>query len=106
MRAVAVYCDRLILQRLNDEIRDHATIIGMHAGPVRIKNPRDLDVDPVLPIVVKKQCLSASLALVVAGANTNRVDVAPLALFLGMNFGVAVDLTCRCLENFGSSPFR
>ena len=53
-----------------------------------------------LASIVEKQRLGAALALVVAGARTDRIDVAPIILGLGMNSRVAVDLRRRGLENF------
>ena len=51
----------------------------MHAGAISVEDAYDLDVEIVLAMVVKKQCFGAALALIVARARTNRVDVAPIA---------------------------
>ena len=54
----------------------------------------------MLAVVVKKQGLGAALALVVAGADANRVDPAPVAFHLRVHLGVAIDLRSRGLEDW------
>ena len=78
LRAVAVDRDRLAVQRLDDEVRHHAAVVGVHARAVGVEDARDLDVELVLAVVVEEQRLGAALALVVAGARADRVDVAPV----------------------------
>jgi len=92
LRAVAVEGDGLALQRLDDEVAHHAAVIGVHARAVGVEDASDLDVHAVLAAVVKEQGFGAALALVVAGARADRVDLAPVAFGLRMDFGVAVDL--------------
>ena len=55
-------------------------------------------------MVVEAQRLGAALALVVAGARTDRVDVAPVGLGLRMLARVAVDLARRRLEHLRPGP--
>jgi hypothetical protein len=55
----------------------------------------------VLAAVVEEQRLGAAFALVVAGARTDGVDVAPVVLGLGVDGRVAVDFAGRGLENLG-----
>ena len=104
LAAVAVDGDRLALQRLDDEVRHHPAIVGMHARPVRVEDPHHLDPQVVLAKVVEAERLGAALALVVAGARPDRIDVAPVVLGLGMLAGVAVDLRGRGLEQPGPHP--
>ena len=55
-------------------------------------------------MVVKEKCLRASLALVVATANADRIDVAPIGFNLWVNGRIAVNLRGACLKNFGAQP--
>ena len=87
------------LQRLDDEVRHHAAVVGMHARAVGVEDARDLDAQLVLAVVVEEQRLGAALALVVAGARADRIDVAPVGLGLRMDRRVAVDLAGRGLED-------
>jgi len=96
---IAVDRDRLTLQRLDDEVRHHTPVIGVHPGAIGVEDPHDLDVELVLPVVVEEQRLGAALALVVAGARTDRIDVTPIALRLWVNARIAVYLGSRRLED-------
>ena len=71
----------------------------MHARAVGVEDPGHLDPQLVLAVVVEEQGFGAALAFVVAGARTDRVHVAPVALLLGVNRWVAVDLRRRGLED-------
>src|SRR5262249_40665080 len=84
--------DGQTLQGLNDEVRDDALVARVHAWAVGIEDPRNLDADAVLPMVVKEQRFSAALAFVVASARADRVDVAPVGFGLRVNLGIAVHL--------------
>ena len=99
LHAVAVDRDVLALERLDDEIRHHAAVVGVHAWSVGVEDPRYLDAQFVLAVVVEEQRLGAALALVVAGARPQRIDVAAVALDLRMHRRVAIDLAGRGLED-------
>ena len=101
LRALAVERDGLAAKRLHDEIGNHAAVVGMHARPVGIEDPRDLDAQLVLAPIVEEQRLGAALAFVVAGARSDRIDVAPIILRLRMNMRVAVNLRRRRLQDLG-----
>ena len=53
----------------------------------------------MLAPIIEEQRLCASLTLVIAGARSNRIDVAPVILRLRMNVRIAVDLRCRSLKD-------
>ena len=102
LAAVAVEGDVPARERLDDEVGDHPAVVGVHARPVGVEDPRHLDLQPVLAVIVEEQGLGAALALVVAGARAQRVDVAPIVLALRVDLRVAIDLaTCWPA---GSSP--
>src|SRR5690606_6337492 len=56
---------------------------------------RHLDVDAVLAVIVEAQRLGDPLALVVAGADADRVDAAAVAFRLRVDFRIAVDFRRR-----------
>ena len=103
LRAVAVDRDGLALQRLDDEVRHDAAVVGVHARAVGVEDARHLDAQLVLAVVVEEQRLGAALALVVAGARADRIDVAPVVLGLRVDRRVAVDLGGRGLEDLGAA---
>src|SRR5262245_2599445 len=71
----------------------------MHAWTVCIEDAGDLDLELVLAVVVEERRLGAALALIVAGARTNRIDIAPVGFGLWMHRRVAVHLARRRLED-------
>jgi len=92
LSAVAVYRNILATKGLNDEVGDDASVIGVHAGAVGVKDPDDADVHAVLAVVVHEEGLGGALALVVAGADANGVHIPPVGLWLWVHGGVAIDL--------------
>jgi hypothetical protein len=68
LRAVAVDRDVLPAQGLDDEVRDDAPVVRVHARAVGVEDADDADIDLVLAVVVEEQRLGAALALVVARA--------------------------------------
>jgi hypothetical protein len=49
--------DRLISQSLDDEVRDHAPVVGVHARPVGVEDAGDLDASAVLTAVIEEERL-------------------------------------------------
>ena len=76
----------------------------MHARAIGVEDPRHLDAQLVLAVIVEEQRLGAALAFVVAGARADRIDVAPVVLGLRMDMGVAIDLAGRGLEDLRLHP--
>ena len=99
LAAVAVDRDRLAAQRLDDEVADHPAVVGVHPRAVGVEDPHHLDAEVVLAVVVEEQRLRAALALVVAAADPDRVDVAPVVLGLRVDLRVAVHLAGRGLQD-------
>ena len=87
------------LQRLDDEVADHAAVVGVHARAVGVEDAHDLDVELVLAVVVEEQGFGAALAFVVAAADADGVDVAPVVFGLRMDSGIAIDLAGGGLED-------
>ncbi len=58
----------------------------------------------MLAVIVEEQGLGAALALVVAAADADRVDLAPVALRLRMHFRIAVDFAGRGLQDARLDP--
>ena len=86
-------------QRLHDEIGHHAPVGGVHARAVGVEDPRDLDLELVLAVIIEEQGLGAALALVIAAARADRVDVAPIVFGLRVDRRIAIDFAGRCLED-------
>ena len=97
--AVAVDRDIVAPQRLDDEIRDHAAVVDVHFRTVGVEYADNLHGNAVFAVAHKER-LGAAFALVVARADAQRVDVAPVILALGVDQRVAVDLRGRGLEDF------
>ena len=82
---------------LDDEVAHHPAVLRVHPGTVGVEDSGHLDGKVVLPMVVEEERLGASFPLVVAGADSDGVDVAPILLRLGVNLGIAVDFARRSL---------
>lgn len=102
---VPVDGDRLTLQGLDDEVRDNPTIIGVHARPIGIEDPHDLNVEIMLAVIVEEQGLRAALAFIIARARSDGVNVPPVALWLRMDRWVAIDFGGRGLHDPRLYPF-
>ena len=85
--AVAEDGDVLIAQRLHDEARHHATVIGVGARTIGVEDADDLDRQAMLPPIVEEQRLGAALALVIARARSDRIDMPPIGFGCGCTDG-------------------
>ncbi len=101
LRAVTVDGQIISLKGLNDEVGDDTPVIGQHARTIGVEDADDADIDSILAVVVEEESLCGTLALVVAGAKSDRVDITPVGLLLGMHGGVAVHLGGGGLEDTG-----
>jgi hypothetical protein len=86
---------RLAGQGLHAKCRDHSAVVAPRAQSVRVEQPRDADIDAVRAPVGHGETLGKSLALVITGAGTKRVDIAAVGLRLWVLFRIAVDLGGR-----------
>ena len=77
----------------------------VHARSVGIENPRDLDGQSVLTVIVEKQSFGTALAFVITGPRSDRVDMAPVLFRLRMHLRIAIDLAGRGLENLATQAF-
>lgn len=103
--ARAVERDVLPFKRLHNEVAHHTAVVGVHARAVGVEYAGHTNVKLVLAMVVKKQGFGATLAFVVAAANANRVDIAPVVFCLWMHSWVAIHLTGAGLKNAGLKTF-
>ena len=55
----------------------------------------------VLPVIVHEQRLGAAFALVVARADADRIDMAPVGFRLRMDVRIAIDFAGRRLQDAG-----
>ncbi len=104
MGAVTIDGDGLIAQGLDNKVGDNAAVVGVHVRTVSVEDAGDLDAQTVLTAVIEEKRLGAAFALIVAGAGTDGVDVAPVAFGLGVDDGVTVDLAGGGLEDLGFDP--
>ena len=59
-------------QGLADEVGDDTPIVRAHIRTIGIEDPGDLDLQLMLPMIIEEQSFSATLAFIIAGANSNR----------------------------------
>ncbi len=97
--------DIFIFQGLEDEVGNDPAVVLGHPGTVGVEDADDADVHVVLAVIVHHQGLGHPFPLVVAAADADGVDVAPVSLALGVHLGVAVDLGGGCLQDAGLHPF-
>ena len=90
LRAGAEDRHGFVAQSLIEERRHHAAIVQLHARAVGIEDARDVGAHAVLAMVGHGDGLGEALALVVAGARTHRIHIAPIRLHLRMHQRVAV----------------
>ena len=85
LAAVAENGDVFTVQRLANEVRDHASVERMHSRSVRVEDAHDPDVDAIHPMVVHEQRLGGPFAFVVTGPRADRIDVSAVRFRLRMN---------------------
>src|SRR5262249_1009450 len=91
-----------------DEARYDAPVVWVHPRAISVENPSNLDPQLVLTPIVEEQRFGTTLAFVVAGSQTDRVNVAPIILRLRMREWIAVNFRRRglqysCLQPFGEA---
>ena len=93
LAAVPIEGDRLTAQGLHDEITHHTAIVGQHAWTVGVEDASDADLAAVHALVIEAKGFSDAFALVVTGANADRIHTSAITLGLGMHVWIAIDLT-------------
>jgi len=73
-----------------NEIGDDSAVIRTHAGAVRIEDADDAGIDPTVAVVRHGDRLGVAFRFVVAAADADGVDVAPVRFRLRVNEGIAV----------------
>ena len=76
-----------------------ATVVGIHARAVGVEDAHDANVDAVLSLVIHEESFGAAFAFVVARANTDGVNMSPVAFFLRVHQGVPIDFGGGGLQN-------
>src|SRR5581483_7827905 len=89
--AFAVYGDRLVLERLSDEIRHNTAVLHAHARAIRVEDPHEARVQLVRAVIGHRYRLGEALRLVVDAARADRIDIDPIVLALRFDERVAVD---------------
>ena len=103
---IALYKDRLTAQGLHDEIGYHAAILGMHARTICIEDARYLDFQRVLAMIIEEQCLRATFALDIAGADPDWIYIAPNIFLAGGEPADRRTPPMTDLENTRNRPLR
>ena len=103
--AVSINGQGLATQGLHNEVADHAPIVFQHPSSVGVENTHHADVYAVLAVIVKGEGFGNPFAFVVATADPDRVDVAPIVFALGMDFWIAVDFGGGGQQEPGFDPF-
>jgi hypothetical protein len=99
---VAIDREWLIAQSLRDEVGNNPAIVLQHTRTIGVEYPCNLDGQAIQAIVVVEYCFSCALTFIVAGAGTDRIDMADIALALRVLFGIAIDFARRRLERAGA----
>ena len=106
LRTVAENRDVLAVQGLHDEVGDDSAVLRMHPRPVRVEDAHHARIDVTRADRIRNQRLRDTLALVVAAADADRIDVAPVVLFLWMHDRVAIDLARRAVQHLRAVALR
>ena len=102
---LAINSDRFVQEGLNDEVGDHPPVVGVHVWPVRIENAGHFDEHGMLTPIIEKVCPRAPRDVLVAGTIADWVHVSCIALRLGVDSRVAVNLAGGSLKDFGPDAF-
>src|SRR5262249_3659957 len=86
---------RLAVQSLIDERRDHTAIVDSISFAIGVEDANDADINPVLAVVGHRHRLGEALSLVVYAAGAYWVDVAPVLFVLRVHQRVAVNFRGR-----------
>lgn len=81
----------LATDSLADKIGDDTAVVKGHTWAIGVENACDSDIDAVLALEIVAEGLGDTLALIVARALTDGVDISPVGFNLGMDEGIAVD---------------
>lgn len=65
---------------------------------IGIKDSKNFYICIVLPVIIEEKSFGAPFSFVITSSGTNWIDIAPVALRLGMNVRISVDLACGSLE--------
>src|SRR5580700_10028495 len=75
----------LVIESLTDERRDDPPIAQPHPGTVGIKDPDDLSVHAMEPVVGHGHSFREPFSLVVYSPRPDRVDMSPVVFALGVD---------------------
>ena len=104
LSAVPENGDGFSLETLDNEVRDHTAVVGVHIGPIRVEDPGHLDLQVMLAAVIEEQGLGAALPFIVTRPWPNGVDMSPAVFRLWMDLRVAVHLGGGRLEDLRLDP--
>ena len=102
--ALTVDRQRQFLQRADNEVGHHPSVMRMHPGTVGVEQSNHLDLEAMLSVIVEEQSFGGPLALVVARPGPDRVHVSPIVLRLRMHQWIPVHLRGRRQQDLGTGP--
>lgn len=98
-------CYVLVYKGLDSEITDNLAIIWIHPWTICIEDSQSPYIDLVLPMIIKKESLSALFPLIIPESLYYPIDVNPLIFPLGMHRKITIYFTSRQLKDFGLKYF-
>ena len=104
MPAVSIERDGFTAQGLQNEVGDHTSILRVHVGAVGVEDANQPHIDAEGSPIFQRHRFGRTLALVIATSDAEGVHVAPVGFRLGMDQGIAIDLTCGGVQDAGSAP--
>jgi hypothetical protein len=96
--------DILPQERLHNKITHHPAVVRVHARSIGFEDANHPDIDPVLPVIIKKQGFHTPLSFVITGTQADGVHISPVAFGLPMHGRVAVYLAGGGLKDFRFYP--
>src|ERR1700744_6284218 len=87
--------ESLGIQRLANECRNNAPVVRMHPRPVGVENTQNSCVYATRSAVGRCYRFCVTFSLVVDASRSDRVDVAPILLSLGVKKGFTINFTTR-----------
>mmetsp|Transcript_14834 Transcript_14834/g.28216 ORF Transcript_14834/g.28216 Transcript_14834/m.28216 type:complete len:312 (+) Transcript_14834:442-1377(+) len=99
--ALPVDGDRLVTKGLDNEVANNTTVVLKHTRTICIKDTCDADLKVVLAMILHAKSFRDTFAFIVAGADTDWVNISPVLLHLRVHLGISVDFGSGCDEESG-----
>src|SRR5690606_6751588 len=94
LRSISIDSNISTLESLYDKIRDNASVLRVHSWAICVEDSYDLNIDLMLTMIIHEKCFCTPFAFIITRANTDRVDITPIILFLWVYGRIAIYFTC------------